>query len=210
MNILVVAATHFEIEKFSQCSSCDFLVTGAGVPATIFHLQKHLFSHDYGLVINSGIAGTFNADFDERGKLFVVNKDCFADVGINENGKLTSVREAGFQNENDEIFYGDFILNETPWNDATRLPITQACTVNKVTDDATTIQQIAEKYHPHLESMEGAGFFYVCRQMKVPCIQVRAVSNVVGVRDKAQWKMKESIAALNDFLIEFSERIKHD
>jgi hypothetical protein len=34
-------------------------------------------------------------------------------------------------------------------------------------------------------------------------IEVRSVSNVVEVRNREQWRMKEAIEALNNFLIEY-------
>jgi futalosine hydrolase len=49
--------------------------------------------------------------------------------------------------------------------------------------------------------MEGAAFHYIALMEKIPYIQLRAVSNMVGERDKSKWKMKEAINALNEQLI---------
>ena len=49
--------------------------------------------------------------------------------------------------------------------------------------------------------MEGAAFHYVCLQQKIPFIQLRAISNYVGERNKTKWKMKEAIINLNEKLI---------
>jgi hypothetical protein len=39
MNLLVVAATDFEIKPFIQNNkNAEVLITGVGIPATIFHL----------------------------------------------------------------------------------------------------------------------------------------------------------------------------
>jgi len=53
--------------------------------------------------------------------------------------------------------------------------------------------------------MEGAAFHYVCLQQHIPFIQIRSISNIVGVRDKNKWKMKEAIESLNKKLIETIE-----
>jgi futalosine hydrolase len=49
--------------------------------------------------------------------------------------------------------------------------------------------------------MEGAAFHYLCLHEQVPFIQIRAISNMVGERNKLNWKMKEAVYNLNDKLI---------
>jgi len=44
-----------------------------------------------------------------------------------------------------------------------------------------SIAAIVERLNPQLESMEGAAFFYACRELKVPCIQIRAA--IIGLDD---------------------------
>jgi futalosine hydrolase len=51
--------------------------------------------------------------------------------------------------------------------------------------------------------MEGAAFFYVCRQLNVPCIQIRAVSNYVEKRNRDAWNIPLAIKNLNTFAVEF-------
>ncbi len=50
--------------------------------------------------------------------------------------------------------------------------------------------------------MEGAAFHYVCLQEKIPFLQLRAISNYVGERNKANWNLNEAIRNLNKKLIE--------
>lgn len=45
--------------------------------------------------------------------------------------------------------------------------------------------------------MEGAALHYVCLQEHIPFLQIRAVSNDIGQRDKSKWDFKASIATLN-------------
>jgi len=63
MRILVIAATNNEIEPFiAENKTAEILVTGIGIPATIYNLQKHLAKNSYDLVIQAGIAGAFNTN----------------------------------------------------------------------------------------------------------------------------------------------------
>ena len=48
MQILLIAATEKEIEPFTATNpAVDFLITGVGVPKTLYHLQKRLHQIEY-------------------------------------------------------------------------------------------------------------------------------------------------------------------
>lgn len=46
--------------------------------------------------------------------------------------------------------------------------------------------------------MEGAAFFYVCIQEKVPFIEIRSVSNEVGERDRTKWNIPLALDSLKE------------
>ncbi len=77
----------------------------------------------------------------------------------------------------------------------------RAVTVNEITTSSKRVHELIEKYGPVLESMEGAAFHYVCLQEDIPFVQLRAVSNFIGERDKSKWLIKEAIENLNRELI---------
>jgi futalosine hydrolase len=45
------------------------------------------------------------------------------------------------------------------------------------------------------------------RDLTIPFIQIRAVSNYVGERDKSKWKTQEAIYNLNETLLEFLDAL---
>jgi futalosine hydrolase len=55
--------------------------------------------------------------------------------------------------------------------------------------------------------MEGAAFHYTCLQANIPFLQLRAVSNEIGERNKRNWSMQEAIENLNQKLLEIIEQI---
>lgn len=81
------------------------------------------------------------------------------------------------------------------------LPLVKSVTINEITTRPSRVEQLQQKYQPVVESMEGAAFHYVALVEKIPFIQLRAVSNMVGERDKTKWKMKEALHLLNEQLI---------
>lgn len=203
MNLLIVAATKFEIEPFiKENSKVDLLITGVGIPATVFHLTKKLLEKKYDLVLQAGIAGTFTNRF-QLAEVVAVKEDTFGDEGIEENGVLTTIFENGFGNKNDLPFSNGWLLNNHSFLQEIDLPSAKGITVNKVTDSQVQNQSRKEKFSADIETMEGAAFHYVCLQQKNIFLQLRSISNKVGERDKSQWKTKEAIQNLNVTLSKF-------
>lgn len=197
MNILVVAATEFELKDFAtKNNTADVLITGIGIPATVFHLTRTLTQKNYDLVIQAGIAGTFNESL-KKAAVVMVEKDTFGDIGIEEKKDFKTLFETGFMNENNFPFKNGWLLNQHEYFSHTTLPVVKGITVNKITDDEIQIKKMVEKFAPDIESMEGAAFHYVCLQQKINFLQLRSISNVVGERDKEKWEMKEAINNLN-------------
>ena len=54
-----------------------------------------------------------------------------------------------------------------------------------------------KRLNPDIESMEGAAVFKVCEEMRVPCIQIRSISNKVERRNKENWNLDLAISNLN-------------
>lgn len=197
MQILVIAATGYEIEPFTTVNSrADVLVTGVGVPATIYHLQKRIQQLDYDYIIQAGIAGSFSHNI-ALGKVVLVEQDAFADLGMEEKGNLKSIFDTGFANKDDFPFTNGWLVNSTGALLKSGLSKVKAVTVNKVSDSELQKQQLISNFNAAIESMEGAGLHYVCLQEGIPFIQVRSISNHVGERDKTKWKIKDAIENLN-------------
>ena len=202
MNLLIIAATELEIAPFlKENDKADILITGVGIPATIFHLTKKLITKNYDLAFQAGIAGTFNGCFNLE-EVVLVKEDNFGDLGIDENGNFTTLFDNGFLDKNDLPYINGTLLNNNLLLQKSKLPVAKAITVNKITNDHLQIKNIQQKFIAEVESMEGAAFHYVCLQQKVNFLQIRAISNIVGERDKTKWKMKDAIENLNKELLE--------
>ncbi len=197
MNLLVVAATDFEIKNFIEVNKTkDILITGIGIPATVFHLTKQLTQKKYDLAIQAGIAGSFNNKL-EPGKTALVKSDTFGDIGIDEKRSFKTLFETGLVNADDFPFVNGWLKNDHEYFTHPAVNVVKGITVNKISDDEIQIKKMKEKYGADIESMEGAAFHYVCLQQKVKFLQLRSISNIVGERDKAKWKMKEAIINLD-------------
>jgi futalosine hydrolase len=70
-------------------------------------------------------------------------------------------------------------------------------TVSTVTGTADRAGQLTAR-HPGAvaEAMEGFGVAEAAAAAGVPVVEIRAVSNAVGPRDRAAWRIGEALAAL--------------
>lgn len=200
MQILLIAATAPEIEPFKTANSqVDVLITGVGVPSTIYHLQKRINQVDYDLIIQAGIAGSFNTAI-ALGNVVLVQQDCFADLGIEEKGNYTPVFNTEFADKDEFPFTNGWLMNLDDNLKYADLSKVNAITVNKVSDSELQKQQFATTFNADIETMEGAALHYVCLQENISFIQIRSISNYVGERDKTKWKIKDAIINLNSEL----------
>jgi futalosine hydrolase len=190
MNILIIASTEMEIKPLmSAYFEADYLITGVGSPATVYHLLKKITFKKYDLVLQVGVAGSFDESL-KLGEVVSVNADCFADLGAIENKQFLSLFDLNLNKEN-----GCFI-NEHQFN--TALKFVKGISVNCLTDEAEKITLFKEKYQAQIESMEGAALHFVCLQEKIPFLQIRGISNFVGERDKSKWALKSAIENSNN------------
>jgi futalosine hydrolase len=200
MQILIAAATANEIALFTNTyANVDVLITGVGVPSTMYHLQKRLHQVDYDLVIQAGIGGAFAIDL-YLGETVLIKQDTFGDLGAEEKNIFTPFFNTALIDANEFPFTNGWLINTTALPENANLKPVKAVTVNKVTDNVLHKQQLMDAFDAQMESMEGAALHYICLQENIPFIQLRSVSNYVGERDKTKWKMKEAIENLNSEL----------
>lgn len=207
MQILLIAATAAEIKPFADENELvDVLITGVGVPSAVYHLQKRIHQVDYDLIIQAGIAGGFSAGI-ALGQVVSVKQDCFADIGFEEKELFTPVFDTGFADKDEFPFTNGWLLNSPENLQYAGLPEVKAITVNKVSDSVLQKQQFISRFNADIETMEGAALHYVCLQEQIPFLQIRAISNSVGERDKTKWNLDVSIENLSKELITLINRL---
>ena len=55
--------------------------------------------------------------------------------------------------------------------------------------------------------MEGASLHFIGRDLTIPFMQIRAVSNYVGERDKTKWKIDLAISNLHNELTKLLKQL---
>jgi futalosine hydrolase len=172
--------------------------------ATAFALGRHLAVNKYDLAVNLGIAGSFDRNI-ALGDVLEITVDTFAELGAEDDSEFLAIEKLGF---GESTYYpsaklSDFYNLSNTFN----LKTANAITVNTVHGNEASIKKAYDRLNPQLESMEGAAFFYACREMNVPCVQIRAVSNYVEKRNRDNWDIGLGIKSLNTFAMEFLNKL---
>ena len=198
MKILLVSSTQQEIEPFlQQKRHMDVLISGVGIASATYNITKQLLHHRYDLVIQAGVAGLFSSNGNGNGSpqmtdVVAVSKDVFGDLGAYEDRQFKSINDLQLSNDLEWLHNNNQpLLDKLPYKKVTAL------TVNTVTDDKAIINALQQKWSAVIESMEGAVLHYVCTEKEISFIQLRAICNHVGERDKSKWQLKEAITKLN-------------
>jgi futalosine hydrolase len=218
MRIIVTAATvdewmpaYLQIDTLytseSKRMKVIFHQSGVGLLATAVSLTKLVAEEKPDLIIQVGIAGCFNESVP-LGKVVCIKEESLGDLGVHEEGKWKDI----FDLKLEKSSYPPFEKRKLPnqWlkeYNLLKLPEVAAVTINQVTTAEDHKQQLIKKYEAVTESMEGAALHYVCRNFNVPFMQIRAVSNYIGERDKSKWEMKAAIENLNQTVLKYLEKL---
>nr|WP_280117747.1 futalosine hydrolase [Streptomyces ficellus] len=151
----------------------------------------------YDLVVSTGIGGGF-APRAPLGTVVVSDRIVAADLGADTPGGFVAVEELGFGRS----------VHLPPPGLAERIAgalrgggqrhvVAPALTVSTVTGTAARAAELIAR-HPRAasEAMEGFGVAEAAAAHGVPVVEVRAVSNAVGPRDRAAWRVAEALDAL--------------
>lgn len=218
---LIVAATFKEIEPFAKKSGVteasniyrsatpipdtdfDILITGAGIAATATFLTKALSDNLYSAAINIGIAGSYNINL-KPGTLLKVAKDRFSDLGAESENGFIPGEDIPFIQMNKSPFRKGWLIPEEHFTYKDfKIDNCTAVTSDTIHTDLKSISEIKDLYNPDIETMEGAAFFFCCIAFKIPCLQLRSISNFVGSRTKENRHFEIAIENLNHYLISF-------
>ena len=193
--ILVVAATELEMgpvrERLGEQPQFGFLVCGIGPVEAAVRLGTLLAAHPrrHRLILHCGVAGAYVGAGAELLDVCLAEREVLGDLGIEGNGRVIP-------------FPGNLaVAVEFPLDAAlcrqaaAQLPgcrIGTFVTVNTATATAARGAFLRQRFGALCENMEGAAVARVCQELAVPCLEVRAVSNLVEDRDPSRWRLDEA------------------
>ena len=178
-------------------SRFEVLVAGVGSVVAAVNTAKALMTADYSLVISAGIGGGFPGRA-EVGSLVVASEIIVADLGAETLEGFSSLDELGFGFTHVQI---DVSLVEriTRALLVAKLPVNSGpvLTVSTVTGTAERGVELANRIPgATAEAMEGFGVGVAALDRGLPVLEIRAISNLVGPRDRSSWRIKEALDIL--------------
>ncbi|QRG68458.1 futalosine hydrolase [Brevibacillus choshinensis] len=151
----------------------------------------------FDLVVCAGISGGFVGQA-EVGSLVVASEIVCADLGAETAEGFSSLDELGFGSASVPVdqrmvdrVTDAFMKAGLP---ARKGPV---LTLSTVTGTAETALELSRRMPgAAAEAMEGYGVAVAAQDAGVPVLEIRAVSNAIGPRDKSAWRIKDALAAL--------------
>ncbi len=227
-NILIVAATRLELEPLLQEWSVgplptgkvtsiiqkqmpvDILITGPGMVATAFFLGKLRGLHEYSMVLNAGIAGSFNKALN-IGDVVHVSTDCFSELGSWHQERFSPMYDMGMAEDYRPAFLkgSNIIQNNNPpaLTAVAELPVAKGVTVNSIKGIPWDATLAGFDYQPDIETMEGAAFFFACMSKNVPCLQIRSISNGIENSLSESWDIPAAVASLQKTILKIVDEL---
>ncbi|QES42286.1 futalosine hydrolase [Streptomyces venezuelae] len=186
-------------------ASADVLAVGVGPAAAAAGTATALAraaaeGRPYTLVVSAGIGGGFQPDAPV-GSLVVADEITVADLGAETPEGFAPVTELGF----------GAVTHRPPASlvrelaDVSGAATGTVLTVSTVTGSAERAAALRLR-HPRAlaEAMEGFGVAEAAVLHGLPVLEIRAVSNPVGPRDRAAWRIGDALSALSDAFGKFA------
>jgi futalosine hydrolase len=199
--VLIITAVDAErdavIRGLGHDSRFEVMIGGVGPVAAAVSTAMALAQSRCDWVISAGIGGGF-APLAPVGSIVIASRTVAADFGAETPDGFMSIEELGFGSS--EILTDDKLSSK--WVKALcevgqQVHYGPIVTVNTATGTALTAEQIAARIKgAAAEGMEGFGVAAAASKLNVPFIEIRSISNAVGPRNRAAWRIGEALAAL--------------
>ncbi|WP_241158307.1 futalosine hydrolase [Cohnella candidum] len=199
--VLVMTAVDAEREAVLRGLDGDarfeVALAGVGPAMAAARTAAKLAGGDYGLVVSAGIGGGFIGTAPV-GSLVVASEIVAADLGTETPSGFLPLDELGFGSARakpDKALADKLARAIEGAGLPVRLgPVLTVCTVTGTADSAAA--RARRTPGAAAEGMEGYGVAVAAGERGLPVLEFRAISNPVGPRDRAAWKIPQALKAL--------------
>ncbi|GIQ70380.1 futalosine hydrolase [Xylanibacillus composti] len=199
--VLIVTAVPAERDAIASglngCAQVDVIAGGVGPAFAAAAAAKALSEADYALVVSAGIGGGF-PERAEVGSLVLADHMIAADWGAETLEGFASVDELGFGTASFSTHSGLTASWQAALQNAgASVAVGPILTVSTATGTARTAALLAARLPgAAAEAMEGCGVAAAAQLCGLPVMEIRAISNRVGPRDRESWRIPEALERL--------------
>jgi len=179
-------------------SKFDVQLCGVGPVSAAAETATYLAANpNYDLVISAGIGGGFIGRAT-IGSIAIADNIIAADLGAETGDGFSSVDELGFGSSRIPV---EASISEALAKSiqAAGLPVCLGpiLTLSTVTGTQITADELANRIPGAVaEAMEGYGAAFAAHRLNIPVIEIRAISNAVGPRNRELWRIGDALQAL--------------
>lgn len=185
------------IARTAPARGADVLIGGVGPASAAASTARALALNTYDLVVSAGIGGAFPG-MAEIGSIIVASEIIAADLGAETAEGFADVEQLGFgaarlsvAMQASERLVGELRARGLPVQFGPVLTVSTATGTEQ-----TAAARAARTPGATGEAMEGFGVAVAARAAGVPVLEIRAVSNMVGPRNRDAWRIPEALRAL--------------
>jgi futalosine hydrolase len=195
VDLVVCVAT--ELEGALLRPHLPVLCTGVGAVNAAYTLTRFLDRTGAKAIVVCGIGGAYPGSNLAIGTVVCAETECYGDLGAGSPTGFLDMQALGFPLiSRPSPLYNIFPLQLHP--NARRVPFV---TVNTCSGDDATALALAARTGGCVENMEGAAIAHVATLFGIPVGEIRGISNSVGNRDRAAWRVKEAATAAQESLL---------
>ncbi len=197
VDLIVCVAT--ELEGALLQAHLPVLVTGVGSVNAAIALTRFLEREGARAIVSCGIGGAYPRAGLTLATAVWAESECYGDLGAGSALGFLDMRALGFPViARSEPIYNALPITIRP-SGRVAVPFV---TVNTCTGNEAAANEMETRNGGGVENMEGAAIAHVAALYGVPVGEVRGISNPVGNRDRAAWRVKEAATAAQEALLD--------
>ena len=200
-DLLVCCATPLESarlrERLAGRGAIAVVHTGVGPVNAASALTRFLAREPASAIVVCGVGGAYPGSGLDIGDVACAGTECYGDLGATSPAGFLDMEALGFP----VVAGSPPLYNVLPMQlfpAPRRVPFVTLTTCTGTDADA---EAIAARTGGAVESMEGAAVAHVAHLHGVPVGEVRGISNVVGNRNPAAWRLREAADAAQEALL---------
>lgn len=170
------------------------LQTGVGKAAAAAALAQRLATDRIAAVVAFGVAGSYPGPHAPLlGELVIVDRETFGDEGVETPEGFATLGDLGLGD--DAAIEADVALVRRA-SAVLGVRAVSGATVSTCSGTDARARALAQRTGALVETMEGAAIALACRRFDVPWVQLRAISNRTGDRDRGGWDLPRATQAV--------------
>ena len=179
-------------------TSIEVIRTGVGPVNAAIALTRYLAHESASLVVSCGVGGGYPSSELALEDVVCAETEYYADLGAESPGGFIDMKIMGFPVVGEH--FNRLPLDRFPAPRSVPFTTRSACT-----GTAFAAHAIEQRCGGSVESMEGAAIVHTALAHGLPVGEIRGISNPVGGRDRASWRLSEAAAAARTMLLQWIE-----